>query len=187
MTPDPVSAGPAGSPARYLVLSDDALLDQCDVHTFRASGPGGQHRNKTDTGVRIFHRSTRCTAQATERRSQHQNRVRALQRLRERIALDCRAPIDLEAYEPPDALLDILPLQRGGRRGAPRVGRGRAAYWLGVQALLDLFVAERCAVAPTATRVGCTTAALARFLLADRHLGHAVNALRAERGLGRLR
>ncbi len=50
---------------------------------FRGSGPGGQHRNTTDSGVRVRHLPTGLVAQATESRSQLRNRERALERLAE--------------------------------------------------------------------------------------------------------
>lgn len=50
---------------------------------FRGSGPGGQHRNTTDSGVRVRHLPTGIVAQATESRSQSRNRETALQRLAE--------------------------------------------------------------------------------------------------------
>ncbi len=67
---------------RAFALSDDALLAECDEQFFVASGPGGQHRNKTETGVRLAHRATGVVVTATERRSQLQNRREALDRLR---------------------------------------------------------------------------------------------------------
>lgn len=169
-------------PIDYLALSDADLLRQCDVDTFRASGPGGQKRNKTDSAVRLRHRATGLVGQAVESRSQHENRARALRRLRERIALGLRRPVELDGYTPPDALRDLFPQ---GKRQA--TGRRDARYLVGIQALLDLFVAGGCALAETAQRIGVSTGVLSRFVLADERVRRTVNALRRERGLRPLR
>lgn len=53
---------------------------------YKASGPGGQHRNKTETGVRLTHLPSGITVTATERRSRERNRSAALERLMVRLA-----------------------------------------------------------------------------------------------------
>jgi protein subunit release factor A len=71
--------------ARWAALDDELLLRQCEEEFFVAGGPGGQHRNKTETAVRLTHLPSGLVLTATERRSQLQNRGAALERLRERL------------------------------------------------------------------------------------------------------
>jgi protein subunit release factor B len=72
---------------RAASLPTPLLLAECEETFFTAGGPGGQHRNKTESGVRLLHRPSGVAVSATERRSQAQNRGVALQRLRERLAV----------------------------------------------------------------------------------------------------
>lgn len=63
----------------------ESLESVCEVEFFRGSGPGGQNRNKRETGVRVTHRPTGLVATATERRSQGENLDVAYARLAARI------------------------------------------------------------------------------------------------------
>jgi ribosome-associated protein len=74
-------------------LDDDALLAQCEVQAHRASGPGGQHRNKAETAVRLVHLPTGVTVEGKDERSRTQNLRIALKRLREKL--------ERRAYRPP--------------------------------------------------------------------------------------
>ena len=69
----------------------EKLKEECDITTFRASGPGGQHRNVTDSAVRLKHRPTGIVVIGRRQRSQHRNLYDALERLAERIAERRRA------------------------------------------------------------------------------------------------
>jgi peptide chain release factor 1 len=66
---------------------EDVNINKADlkVDTFRASGAGGQHVNKTESGVRFTHIPSGVVTESTEARSQHQNREIALQRLYQRL------------------------------------------------------------------------------------------------------
>jgi protein subunit release factor B len=63
----------------------DSLERDSDLEFFIASGPGGQHRNKVETGVRLTHRPSGISVTATERRSQHANREIAYERIAARL------------------------------------------------------------------------------------------------------
>jgi len=65
-----------------IALDDASILAGCEVEVFRGSGPGGQHRNKTESAVRLRHRATGLVVTATERRSQSQNLGVAVERMR---------------------------------------------------------------------------------------------------------
>ena len=65
--------------------SDEELLSQCRVETFTAGGKGGQHQNRTQSGVRLVHLPSGIRVEAREERSQYQNRKAALRRLRRRL------------------------------------------------------------------------------------------------------
>jgi peptide chain release factor 2 len=73
--------------------SDDDLLKECEVETFRSSGPGGQHVNKTESAVRLRHLPSGIVVSSQQERSQHRNKAICLKKLREKIEkLNYRAP-----------------------------------------------------------------------------------------------
>lgn len=72
-------------PRIILPESDEALLDECDIETFRSSGPGGQNVNKTESAVRLRHERSGVVVQSQEDRSQLVNKQHCLRKLRERV------------------------------------------------------------------------------------------------------
>src|SRR5207248_7723227 len=121
--------------AVWVNLSDSQLLEQCEVDTYRASGPGGQKRNKTSSAVRLRHSSSGLIVIAEESRSQHENKAKALRRLRKALYLELREPLPNEPQQHPD----FVNARDGDGRLALRVKDPR--FWPAVGVVLDVLAA----------------------------------------------
>lgn len=156
-------------------LQDHELLAQCEEDHYRASGPGGQKRNKTDSAVRLRHLPTGLILTATESRSRPENQRRALRRLRQALAHQHRqsvSPRELSDF------IEILDLEL-----PPRDPR----YLPTVAFVLDLLEEQRGRIAEVAEQLGTTTASLARFLHTTTETWRAAQELRAAHGQRPLR
>lgn len=65
---------------------DKKLLNECEVQAYKASGPGGQHVQKTDSAVRLIHIPSGIRVTSQEERSQYLNKKRCLEKLRKKLA-----------------------------------------------------------------------------------------------------
>src|SRR5438445_785391 len=160
-------------------LTDAQLLEQCEVDTYRASGPGGQKRNKTSSAVRIRHLPSGLIVIAEESRSQHENRARALRRLRHALYLKIRDHLPVEMLTP--EVLATHPDYRQARNGAGRLELGRkdARFWPAVGVVLDVLQAMGARVSDTSAALGLSTGNLIDFLDSDPKVWEQANILRA--------
>jgi hypothetical protein len=170
--------------ADHLLASDDALIAQCEVDRYRASGPGGQHRNKTESAVRLRHRLTGVSAIGEDSRSQAENKMHAVRRLRAAIALDVREPVALDGWVASPRLAAMV---AGGTAPLGARTRHTGEYWAAIAELLDVLVAGGLEIGTTAQRLGITTGALSKLLLHDDAVARAVNDLRRARTMRPLR
>jgi protein subunit release factor B len=104
--------------------SDAALLAECEVDTFRAGGPGGQHQNKTDSAVRLRHLPTGLTVTCRAQRSQYLNKMDALRRLRLKLVkFHAPPPPPRRATRPTRAAKERRLAAKKGRAGVKRLRR----------------------------------------------------------------
>src|SRR6266478_2084731 len=169
----------------WTALTDPQLLAQCAVDTYRASGPGGQKRNKTSSAVRLRHLPSGLIVIAEESRSQHENRVRALKRLRQALYLKLRE--DLPADRLPD--MQTHEEYRAARTAAGRldVGRKDARFWPAVGVVLDVLEAASARVSEAAAALGISTGNLIDFLQINPKVWEQANVLRSRFGLKSLK
>ena len=164
-------------------MSDDDLLAQCDLHIYRSSGPGGQHRNKVSSAVRIKHRPSGISAQGEESRLQGQNKRMAIKRLRMEIACRIRRPVDLDADELPEAVRQCVVRSRGGSGQETArlvVGQKNSRFWFVAAFLLDALVAAEGRLSAAAGTVGITTSNLTGILKSQRRLYAATQQIRKD-------
>lgn len=104
----------------------DALERECELEFFTAGGPGGQHRNRVATGVRLRHLPSGTVVTATERRSQAANRRVALQRLAQRLAAAAEVPLPRVPTRPSRAQR-VRRLDHKRRQASRKAARRRPA------------------------------------------------------------
>lgn len=161
-------------------LSDDALLARCEVMRSRGSGPGGRHRNSTESRVVLRDRATGAEGTAGERRSQHDNLREALHRLRCALATDVRVPRDASA--PPSALW--LSRLRAGRVECNPAHRDFPAL---LADALDVCAAAEWDHRAAAETLRVSATQFVRFVALHKAALVELNRRRAERGLAALR
>jgi len=155
----------------WTALSDRRLLEQCDVDTYRASGPGGQKRNKTSSAVRLRHGPTGLIVIAEESRSQHENRARALRRLRRRLFLKLREP-----FVPNGETLQAVATHR------LKLSSKDERFWPMVGLALDALFVHDGRVSEAAAALGVTTGCLVDFLNTDEAVWQQANEIRQQFG-----
>jgi hypothetical protein len=167
---------------QWTILTDEQLLAQCEVDTYRASGPGGQKRNKTSSAVRLRHKPSSLLVIAEESRSQHENKAKALRRLRRALYLELRRELTSEDLAPEKLLVDpeLAPARdaEGRLHVSPRDGR----FWPAVGVVLDVLVATQARLSEAAAALGTTTGNLGDFLQSDDKVHEQVNRLRGAFG-----
>ena len=168
------------SRSTWSALNDAQLLAQCEVDTYRASGPGGQKRNKTSSAVRIRHLPSELLVIAEESRSQHENRVKALKRLRQAFYLKLRESISAEALSSISQREELASARSSS--GKFDVGRRDERFWPLVGVVLDVLESTEARVSEAAVALEISTGHLIDFLEADPKVWEQANQARQRFG-----
>jgi len=157
----------------YLRLNDQALLEHCDVQGTKGSGPGGQHRNKTLTGVRVALHPCNLEIRCTEDRSAHINKHLALRRLRLALALSIRQTPSPQ------------PVHFPGTQG--HVQAANAGYPSWIADVFDRLEVSSGELRPVAEIYGFSPSALFRILSEEKSVQQAFQQLRLRHGKAALK
>lgn len=147
----------------FLSLSDEELIKHCTIDFFKATGPGGQKKNKTESAVRLTLKENGITASASEERQQSVNRTRALKRLRLQLSLELREPAEKWT-------------------GQWNMNPKNSEYPSFAGCLLDNLIDQSWQVSSAATNLGISTGQLIKTLAKDDTLWQFVNKERQRAG-----
>ena len=157
----------------WTALTDEQLLAQCEVDTYRASGPGGQKRNKTSSAIRLRHPPSGLIVIAEDSRSQHENKARALKRLRQALYLQMREPLTPESAA-------LSGVRDGDGRLDVRVKH--PGFWPAVGVALDALAMVEARVSDAAALLATTTGNLVDLLEQHPKVWQQANVLRQQFG-----
>jgi hypothetical protein len=141
-------------------LDPERLATQCETTRTRRSGPGGQNRNKVETAVVLLHRPTGLGAEASERRTQGENRRVALFRLRLNLAREVRRPVQ-------PGMSPSLLWQSRCRDGRISVNPEHDDFPTLLAEALDVLDAHALDLKAASAALGCTPSQLTKFLKND--------------------
>lgn len=164
-----------GQRQQWLAGEDKFLLGQCEVDTYRASGPGGQKRNKTSSAVRLRHLPSGLIAISEDSRSQHENKAWALKRLRRDICIKLREPCP-DPFCLPENLSPFL------SPSGIHISTKNASFFPLGAIVLDLLEKHQGRVSSVGAALKISTAQTSEFLTAEKHLLDQANRIRRHFG-----
>lgn len=155
---------PMNSRNNWLMMSDQELIRDCQIKNYKSSGPGGQRKNKVATAVRLTHLPSNITVTASESRHQHENRLKAIQKLRMEIALKIRQP-------------DAIPIDK------LEIGIHNKKFSLWASSILDTLNLYDFHINSAAEKLNISTSKLVRLLSKHPAVWQEVNNQRKQHGL----
>lgn len=157
----------------YLRMTLDQLLAACTQKGFQGSGPGGQHRNKTNTGVQLNLPQYNLEIKSCEARSAKENKTHALHRMQMAIALNVR--------ETPPAAEIPFPGSNG------HIQTSNALFPLFVAHVFDIIATKNGDTKAAAQAFGISPSALVKILRQDKACAEKLQNQRVAGGKAKLK
>lgn len=157
----------------FLLLEEKLFIKQCKIETYTASGPGGQKRNRTYSAVRITHRETSLSVIAEESRSQAENKLNALRRLKKAIALHVRKDPIHTGFK-----LHITIRHWFNKNSPLRIHKKNPLYPLFCATILDSIYTAEGKISDASKALNISTGKMNKILSKDKDLLIATNDLR---------
>jgi hypothetical protein len=157
----------------YLYLTDKMFLQTCRFDAYMASGHGGQKRNRTYSAVRLTHIATGLSVIAEESRSQGENKIKAVKRLRMAIALHIRKQRSDYSFTIPDEIKIYV------QQESPlHINIKNPLYPLLCATVLDAMYLTQGKIGDASRLLNASTGRMNRLLSNNRDLFQAANELR---------
>lgn len=162
-------------------LTIEELLQQVESTRTRRSGPGGQHRNKVESAVVLVHIPSGIKAEANERRSQHENRRIAIQRLRIQLAMRIRLPLEEDKHE-------LTHLWRSrNKNGQLSINQEHEDFPAILCEALDVLKSRECSLSKAASALCISTSQLTKLIKRDPLVWQHINQQRKKADLPPIR
>lgn len=158
----------------FLLMPLNELLRACTLKGYQGSGPGGQHRNKTNTGVCLKLNHYNLEIKSSESRSACENKTHALHRMQMALALEVR-----EEPLPPEKL------KFPGSQG--RIQTSNPLFPLFIAQVLDIVYVNKGDTKPAALAFNLTPTALTRILHLNKGVVEKIRIMREAGGKRKLR
>lgn len=169
-------SGQPNSNVHPAALPPEVLHARCQETRTRRSGPGGQHRNKVETAIVLLDPETGVSAEASERRSQNDNRRVAIFRLRLNLTLDHREVVSPDA--PPSELW-----KSRCRNGRISINPSHDDFPAMLAEALDRIVAFEWDVSTASEQLQATTSQIIKLLKHEPRALALVNSERQQRNM----
>lgn len=161
------------SPERnnWLESSDEELLASCRFEPFKSTGRGGQKKNKTSSAVRLMHKASRISVTCSSSRSQRENRLKALAKLKMEIAMKARPEKSEDSLR--NIRIEMSPSNR--------------EYFKWTAMIFDVLYFSGFSISDTSEKLGLSTSKLVKLLARNPTVWQNINETREKLGLKALR